>query len=160
MLRLSMTRRCASGSQSLNQSTKRFSSHRRSPATLVAVEQKRSPVCWRQLKMRACLPRNISGEKRPVGGMRLSTVQSRKNGDAGKPGGIVAAKRTIRMPSVSLKHAVYLAKSQAKQDSLRTLYQADMAFLSRQPNATRKPGCPRWDTCLQWRWIVLPGRQG
>ena len=160
MLRLSMTMRCASGSQSLNQSTKRFSSQRRSPAMLVAVEQKRSPVCWRQLKMHACLPRNISGEKRPVGGMRLSTVESRKNGDAGKTGGIVAATRNIRMPSVSLKHAVYLAKSQAKQESWRTLYLAALTFLFRQPNATRKPGCPRWETCLQRRWIVLPGRQG
>ena len=86
-----------------------FSSQRRHQAMLMAMRQKRSlkswsPVCWRQLKMCAGLPRNTSGEKRPGGGMWLSTVQSRKTtnrGDAGKPGGMVGARRNIRRSSAS-----------------------------------------------------------
>ena len=69
---------------------------------LVVVRQKGpSKNCWRQLKMRAGLSRNNGGEKRPSDGMRISTVQSRNSGDAGKPVRKVAARRNIRRPSTS-----------------------------------------------------------
>ena len=33
-------------------------------------------------------------------------------------------------------------------------------FPPRQPNETRKPGCPRWEIFPQWCCIVVPGWQG
>ena len=75
---------------------------------------------------RADLPRNTGDGKRHGGGMRLSTVQSRKSRDAGKPGRkeeyqkakeeYQKAKEQYRKAKRLAKNAVYLAKSQAKQE--------------------------------------------
>ena len=136
-------------------STKRLSLQRRPQAMLVVVGQKRSgkswsPVCWRQLKMCVDLPRNIGGEKRPGSAMRLSKLRSRKSGDAGKPGRVVAARRNIRWPSASPNMLSIWQNSRLNKKPSRTLHLAALTFLPQQQNETWKPRCSRQEPCLQW----------
>ena len=51
-----------------------------------------------------------------------------------------------------IRHADYLAKSKAKQEVLKdpSHGSSDLFRLANQ-NETRKPGCPRRETCPQWR---------
>ena len=56
------------------------------------------------------------------------------------------------------KRAVYLAKSLAKQEvhKLGLFTRQHWPFPPYQPNETKKPGCPRWETFPQWFWRVVP----
>ena len=95
-----------------------------------------SPVCWRQLKMCAGLSRNIGGEKRPGGEMRLLTVQSGKSRDARNPGRMVAARRNIRRPSASPNILSIWQNPRLNKKSSRTHHPAALIFF-RLTNQTR-----------------------
>ena len=60
----------------------------------------------------------------------------------------VASKRNIRRPSASPNMLIW--QNPRLNKFSRTLQPAALTFLPRQPNQARKPGCPRWETCLQW----------
>ena len=51
--------------------------------------------------IRANASRSILVGSPPAGGLQLSTVRSRKSGDAGKPGRMVKTRRNIRRPSAT-----------------------------------------------------------
>ena len=59
------------------------------------------------------------------------------------------------------KHAVYLAKFQSEQNGPQGPFTQQLwPMPPRRPNEARNLGCSRQETCPQWHWIVLPGRQG
>ena len=76
------------------------------------------------------LPRNISGEKRPGGGMRLSTVQSRKDEDAWKPERIVATRRSSRRTSTSPNLLYIWQNPRVSKKFLRTFHQVTLTFFT------------------------------
>ena len=90
----------------------------------------------------------------------LLTVQSRKSGDAGKPGRTVAARRNIRRPSSTPSMLPIWQNPRLNKKSSRTLHRQLWSFPHWQPNETRKTGCPGWETCPQWRCGIVLERRG
>ena len=69
-------------------------------------------------------------EKRPGGGIRLLTVQSRKSGDAGKLERKVAARQNIIRPGASPNMLFIWQNPRLNKKSSRTLYPAALTFFT------------------------------
>ena len=98
----------------------------------------------------------------PGGGMWLSTAQSRKSRDTGKPGRKVAAREISEGQAPRQNMLSIWQNVRVNKKSSRTLHPAALTFSASPTTWDVKTQCASWETFLQWWWrvVVVPGCQG